>query len=137
MVQTFLLQNLGREEEPVYVVGPTGSEKSSDWVPGYPFRIPDVGSETWRFEYNGDDVAAMRRKWRRDHQTGTVEYGDVTFMLPDREGVPGALQGTADIERSQVSLTLRSEQDYTKVQDLFERMPDEASSLKVEISFQK
>ncbi|AUX08315.1 ATPase (AAA+ superfamily)-like protein [Halalkaliarchaeum desulfuricum] len=137
MVQTFLLGNLGREEDPVYVVGPTGSEKASDWVPGYPFRIPDVGSETWRFEYNGDDVAAMRKKWRRDHQTGTVEYGDVTFMLPDREGVPGALQGTADIERTQVSLTLRSEQDYTKVQDLFERMPDEASSLKVEISFQK
>ncbi|WP_049909041.1 DUF499 domain-containing protein [Halorubrum saccharovorum] len=137
MVQTFLLQNLGREEDPVYIVGPTGSEKASDWVPGYPFRIPDVGSETWRFEYNGDDVAAMRKKWRRDHQTGTVEYGDVTFMLPDREGVPSALQGTAEIERSQVSLTLRSEQDYTKVQDLFERMPDEASSLKIEISFQK
>jgi hypothetical protein len=58
-------------------------------------------------------------------------------MLPDKEGIPGALQGTADVERTQVSLTLRSEQDYTKVQDLFERMPDEASSLKVEISFQK
>jgi hypothetical protein len=58
-------------------------------------------------------------------------------MLPDREGVPGALQGTADVERTQVSLTLRSEQDYTKVQDLFERMPEEASSLKIEISFQK
>lgn len=137
MVQTFLLQNLGRDEDPAYVVGPTGSEKASDWVPGYPFRIPDVGSETWRFEYNGDDVTAMRRKWRRDHQTGTVEYGDITFMLPDRQGVPGALQGTADIERTQVSLTLRSEQDYTKVQDLFERMPDEASSIKIEISFKK
>ena len=137
MVQTFLLQNLGRDDDPVYVVGPTGSESASDWVPGYPFRVPDVGSETWRFEYNGDDVAAMRKKWRDDHQTGTVDYGDVTFMLPDKEGVPGSLQGTADVERTQVSLTLRSEQEYTKVQDLFERMPDEASSLKIEISFQK
>ena len=97
----------------------------------------DADAETWRFEFNGDDVAALHKKWRREHQTGTVEYGDVTFMLPDREGVPGVLQGTADIERTQVSLTLRSEGDYTKVQDLFERMPDEASSLKIEIGFQK
>ncbi len=137
MIQTYLLQNLGREDEPKYVVGPTGSESASDWVPGYPFRIPDTKKTTWRFEYNGDDVAAMRKKWRSEHQTGTVDYGDVTFMLPDKEGVPGALQGTVDVDRTQVSLTLRSEQDYTKVQDLFERMPDEASSLKIEISFQK
>jgi hypothetical protein len=58
-------------------------------------------------------------------------------MLPDREGIPSALQGTADVERAQISLTLQSEQDYTKVQDMFERMPDEATSIKVEISFQK
>jgi len=137
MVRTFLLENIGKEEEPEYVVNTTGSDKASDWVPGYPFRKADTEADTWRFEYNGDDVAAMRSKWRNNHQTGSVEYGDVTFMLPDKEGVPGALQGTADVERAQVSLTLRSEQDYTKVQDLFERMPEEASSLKVEISFQK
>ena len=41
------------------------------------------------------------------------------------------------VERTQVSLTLRSGQDYTRVQDLLERMPDEASSLKIEISFEK
>jgi hypothetical protein len=58
-------------------------------------------------------------------------------MLPDRDGIPGALQGTADVDRTQISLTLRSEQDYTKIQDLFERMPEEASSLKIEITFQK
>ncbi|MCD2204530.1 DUF499 domain-containing protein [Halobacterium sp. KA-6] len=137
MVKTFLLQNLGREGEPIYVVGPTGSDNTADWVPGYPFRKPEKGTKTWRFEYNGDDVSTMRSKWRHGHQEGTVDYGDITFMLPDKEGVPGALQGTADVERSQVSLTLRSGQDYTRVQDLFERMPDEASSLKIEISFQK
>jgi hypothetical protein len=137
MVRTFLLENIGKDEDPEFVVNTTGSDKASDWVPGYPFRKADKDAETWRFEYNGDEVAAMRKKWRENHQTGDVEYGDVTFMLPDKEGVPGALQGTADIERTQVSLTLRSEQDYTKVQDLFERMPDEASSLKIEISFQK
>lgn len=137
MVRTFLLENIGKDEEPEYVVNTTGSEKASDWVPGYPFRKADTEAETWRFEYNGDDVAGMRKKWRQNHQTGTVEYGDVTFMLPDKEGVPGALQGTADVDRSQVSLTLRSDQDYTKVQDLFERMPDEATSLNIEISFQK
>ena len=137
MVRTYLLENIGKDEEPEYVVNTTGSEKASDWVPGYPFRKADTEIPTWRFEYNGDDVAAMRSKWRNNHQTGSVDYGDVTFMLPDREGVPGALQGTADVERTQVSLTLRSGQDYTKVQDLFERMPDEASSLKIEITFQK
>jgi hypothetical protein len=137
MVRTYLLENIGKDEEPEYVVNTTGSDKATDWVPGYPFRKADTEADTWRFEYNGDDVAAMRSKWRNNHQTGSVEYGDVTFMLPDREGVPGALQGTADVERTQVSLTLRSEQDYTKVQDLFERMPEEASSLKIEISFQK
>jgi hypothetical protein len=136
MVKTYLLQNLGREEDPVYIVGPTGSDDASDWVPGYPFRKPDTGPGGWRFEYNGDDVAAMRSEWRKKHKEGEVEYGDVTFILPDREGIPSALQGTADVERSQVSLTLRSGQDYTKVQDLFEHMPDEASSLKIEISFQ-
>ncbi|MHC3382035.1 DUF499 domain-containing protein [Haloarcula sp. H-GB5] len=137
MVRTFLLENIGKEDDPEYVVNTTGSDKASDWVPGYPFRKADADAETWRFEYNGDDVAAMRTKWRNNHKSGSVEYGDVTFMLPDKEGIPGALQGTADVDRTQVSLTLRSEQDYAKVQDLFERMPDEASSLKVEISFQK
>jgi hypothetical protein len=137
MVRTYLLENIGKDKEPEYVVNTTGSEKASDWVPGYPFRKADTEIPTWRFEYNGDDVAAMRSKWRNNHQTGSVDYGDVTFMLPDREGVPGALQGTADVERTQVSLTLRSGQDYTKVQDLFERMPEEASSLKIEITFQK
>jgi hypothetical protein len=133
-VQTFLLQHLGREEEPEYVVGPTGSEDASDWVNGYPFRIPESGG--WRFEYNGDDVAALRRKWHDEHQDGEVDYGDVTFMLPEREGVPSALQGAAEVERTQVNLTLRSGQEYTKVQDLFEKMPDEATSLKIEISFE-
>jgi hypothetical protein len=106
-------------------------------VPGSPFREADTEADTWRFEYIGDDVAAMRKKWRDEHQTGEVEVGDITFMLPDREGIPSALQGTADVERTQISLTLQSGQDYTKVQDMFERMPDEATSLKVEISFQK
>jgi hypothetical protein len=137
MIQTFLLENIGTDEAPEYVVNTTGSDKASDWVPGYPFRRYGTGVDTWRFEYNGDDPTALRRKWRDERQTGTVEYGDVTFMLPGRDGVPGDLQGTADIERTQVSLTLRSEQDYTKVQDMFERMPDEATSLKVEINFQK
>jgi hypothetical protein len=137
MVRTFLLENIGKDEEPEYVVNTTGSDKASDWVPGYPFRKADPDAKIWRFKYNGDDVAAMRKKWRDEHQTGEVEVGDVTFMLPNREGVPGSLQGTADVEKTQVTLTLQSEQDYTKVQDMFERMPEEATSLKVEISFQK
>nr|WP_233710727.1 DUF499 domain-containing protein [Natronococcus pandeyae] len=136
MVETFLLQNLGREDDPTYVVGPTGSDDPADWVPGYPFRVPDSGSDGWRFEFTGDDVAELRRKWRDEKQGGAIDYGDVTFMLPDKKGVPGTLQGTAEVERTQVNLTLRSGQEYTRVQDLFERMPDGASSLKIEISFE-
>jgi len=34
-------------------------------------------------------------------------------------------------------LTIESGEDFTEIRDLFERMPDEASSLKIEISFQK
>jgi len=83
-------------------------------------------------------VAVLRKKWRnwrKDNSTGNVDYGDVTFMWPDSNGVPSDLQETADVERTQLSLTLRSGQSYSKVQDLFERMPEEASSLKIEISF--
>jgi hypothetical protein len=137
MVRTYLLENIGKEEDPKYVVNTTGSEKASDWVPGYPFRKADTEIPKWRFEYNGDDVAEMRSKWRNNHQTGTVEYGDVTFMLSEEDGVPSALQGTANVERTQVSLTLRSGQDYTNVQDLFERMSDEASNIKIEITFKR
>lgn len=133
-VTTFLLQHLGREEEPEYVVGPTGSEDAADWLDSYAFRIPESGG--WRFEYNGDDVTALRRKWHEEHQDGAVDYGDITFMLPTREGVPSALQGTAEVERTQINLTLRSGQKYTNVYDLLERMPEEATSLQLEISFE-
>lgn len=133
-VKTFLLSHLGRDEEPEYVIGPTGSEKASDWVPGYPFRVPD--DEGWRFEYNGDAVPELRTKWRDEHRDGKVSYGDVSFMLPEREGIPSSLQGTASVVETRISLTLASEQDYTHVQDMFEHMPDEARRLKIEISFE-
>ena len=133
-VKTFLLQHIGREEKPEYVVGPTGSEDAADWRNGYPFRVPETGG--WRFEFNGEDVTALRKKWRNKHRDGEVDYGDVTFMLPEGDGVPSALKGSAEVERTQVNLTLRSGQEFTKVQDLFERMPDEATSLKIEISFE-
>jgi hypothetical protein len=138
MVRTYLLDNIGKEEEPQYVVNTTGSEKASDWVPGYPFRKTGGDDPPPRFEFHGDDVAVLRRKWRNwsdNNPTGKVEYGDVTFTWPNSDGVPSDLDGTADVERTQISLTLRSGQTYTKIQDLFERMPKEASSLKIEISF--
>jgi hypothetical protein len=81
-------------------------------------------------------VNALQSKWLDEHQDGVVDYGDVTFMLPEREGVPSALQEAAEVERTQVNLTLRSDQEYTNVADLFEKMPDEATSLKIEISFE-
>ncbi|WP_323170906.1 DUF499 domain-containing protein [Natrialba sp. PRR66] len=135
-VQTFLLQNLGREAEPEYVVGSGASDGSGDparWSPGYEFRIPSGG---WRFKFDGDDVAALRRKWRADEQSGEVTYGEVRFELANRMGIPGPLQGSARIKESMTKLTLESGEDFTKVRDLFERMPDEASNISVEINFE-
>jgi hypothetical protein len=51
-------------------------------------------------------------------------------------GIPGPLQGSAKIKETMTKLTLESGEDFTKVRDLFERMPDEASSISVEINFE-
>lgn len=48
-----------------------------------------------------------------------MEYGDVTYMLTDKESLPDSPEGTADVDRVQVSLALWPLQYYTKVQDLF------------------
>jgi hypothetical protein len=132
-VQTFLLQHLGREAEPEYVIASDGSGDPTRWSPGYQFRIPSGG---WRFVFNGDDVAELRRKWRRDEDSGEVTYGEVRFKLNNRMGIPGPLQGSAKIKETMTKLTLESGEDFTKVRDLFERMPDEASSISVEINFE-
>ncbi|MCU4799733.1 DUF499 domain-containing protein [Halobacteria archaeon HArc-gm2] len=135
-VQTFLLQNLGREANPEYVVGSGASDGAGDpsrWSPGYEFRVPSGG---WRFKFDGDDVAELRRKWRKDEQTGEVTYGEVRFVLSNRVGIPGPLQGTASVKETMTKLTLESGEDYTKIRDLFERMPEEASNISVEINFE-
>jgi len=132
-VQTFLLQHLGREAEPEYVIASDGSGDPTRWSPGYQFRVPSGG---WRFVFNGDDVAGLRRKWRREEDSGEVTYGEVRFQLTNRMGIPGPLQGTARIKETMTKLTIESGEDFTKVRDLFERMPDEASNISVEINFE-
>ncbi len=132
-VQTFLLQHLGREAEPEYVIASDGSGDPTRWSPGYQFRIPSGG---WRFVFNGDDVAELRRKWRREEDSGEVTYGEVRFKLTNRMGIPGPLQGSARIKETMTKLTIESGEDFTQVRDLFERMPDEASNISVEINFE-
>jgi hypothetical protein len=44
--------------------------------------------------------------------------------------------GTARIEKTRTKLTLASGEDVTEVRNMFERMPDEASSISVEINFE-
>jgi hypothetical protein len=132
-VQTFLLRHLGRETEPEYVIATDGSGDPTRWSPGYQFRIPSGG---WRFVFNGDDVAELRREWRQEEDSGEVTYGEVRFQLTDRMGIPGPLQGSAKIKETMTKLTLESGEDFTKVRDLFERMPDEASNISVEINFE-
>lgn len=132
-VQTFLLRNLGREAEPEYVIASDGSGDPTRWSPGYQFRIPSGG---WRFVFNGDDAAELRRKWREEEDSGEVTYGEVRFQLTNRMGIPGPLQGTAKVEETMTKLTLESSEDFTKVRDLFERMPDEASNISIEINFE-
>ena len=132
-VQTFLLRNLGRDAEPEYVIASDGSGDPTRWSPGYQFRVPSGG---WRFVFNGDDVAELRRKWRQDEDSGEVTYGEVRFKLDNRMGIPGPLQGSAKIQETMTKLTLEAGEDFTKVRDLFERMPDEASNISVEINFE-
>jgi hypothetical protein len=132
-VQTFLLQHLGRDAEPEYVIASDGSGDPTRWSPGYQFRVPSGG---WRFVFNGDDVAELRRKWRSEEDSGEVTYGEVRFKLNNRMGIPGPLQGTARVKETMTKLTLESGEDFTKVRKLFEEMPDEASSLSVEINFE-
>ncbi|MDS0473499.1 DUF499 domain-containing protein [Natrinema sp. 1APR25-10V2] len=132
-VQTYLLQHLGRESEPEYVIASDGSGDPTRWSPGYQFRVPSGG---WRFVFNGNDVAELRRNWRQDEDSGEVTYGEVRFQLTNRMGIPGPLQGSARIKETMTKLTLESGEDFTKVRDLFERMPDEASNISVEINFE-
>ena len=132
-VQTFLLQHLGRENEPEYVIASDGSGDPTRWSPGYQFRVPSGG---WRFVFNGDDVAELRRKWRQDEDSGEVTYGEVRFKLTNRMGIPGPLQGSAKVKETMTKLTIESGEDFTKIRDLFERMPDEATNISVEINFE-
>jgi hypothetical protein len=132
-VQTFLLRNLGRETDPEYVIAIDDSGDPTRWSPGYQFRIPSGG---WHFKFNGDDAADLRRKWRKEEQSGEVTYGEVAFTLADRTAVPGPLMGTVDIDKTRTKLTLASGGDFTDVRDMFERMPDEPSSITVEINFE-
>ena len=131
-VQTFLLRHLGRDTEPEYVNN-DGSGDPTRWSPGYQFTIPSGG---WRFQFDGDDVAELRRKWRQEENTGEVTYGEVRFKQNDDDGVPSSLLGTARIKETMTKLTLASGEDFTKVRDLFEKMPDEAASISVEINFE-
>jgi hypothetical protein len=85
---------------------------------------------------NGDDAAELRRQWRDEEQPGEVTYGEVALTLTDRTAVPGQLMGTASVEKTRTKLTLESGGDFTDVRDMFERMPDEASSISVEINFE-
>ena len=132
-VQTFLLRHLGRDSDPEYVIAADGSGDPTRWSPGYQFRVPTGG---WRFEFDGDDVAELRRKWREEEDSGEVTYGEVRFRLSNRMGIPGPLQGTARIDETMTKLMIESGEDFTKVRDLFERMPDDATNISVEINFE-
>ena len=132
-VQTFLLRHLGRETEPEYVIASDGSGDPTRWSRGYQFRVPSGG---WHFVFNGDDVAELRRKWRQEEDSGEVTYGEVRFQLTNRMGIPGPLQGSARIKETMTKLTIESGEDFTQVRNLFERMPDEASNISVEINFE-
>jgi len=132
-VQTFLLQHLGRDAEPAYVIASDGSGDPTRWSPGYEFRVPSGG---WRFQFDGDDISALRTKWRQEEDSGEVSYGEIRFTLTSRMGIPGPLQGVASIDETMTKMTIESGEDFTKVRDLFERIPDEASNLSIEINFE-
>lgn len=137
-VRTFLLQHLGTEEEPEYVISNNGSTDPSQWMNGYPFRTPaEPGQDTWRFEYQGEDATDLRSKWRSEHETGLLEYGSFRFVLPGAGGVPMNMQDAADTDRALVDLTLESGQEYTAISKLFDKLSDDATDIRVEMEFKK
>ncbi len=132
-VRTFLLRNLGRDTDPEYVIATDDSSDPTRWSPGYQFRTPSGG---WYFKFDGDDVADLRREWRKKEQPGTVVYGEVTFSSTDRTAIPGPLMGTASVKKTRTTLTLSSGDDVTDVRDMLERMPEGTANFAVEINFE-
>jgi hypothetical protein len=132
-VRTYLLQSLGRDTEPEYVIATDDSSDPTRWSPGYEFRTPSGG---WYFEFSGDDVTDLRRAWREEEQPGTVVYGEVAFTSSDRTAIPGPLMGTVSVEKTRTVLTLASGDDLSDIRDLLERMPESATNLAVEINFE-
>ncbi|WP_135853937.1 DUF499 domain-containing protein [Halorussus salinus] len=135
-VQTFLLRNLGEETAPEYTVGTNGSSDPSDWMNGYPFKKPGE-VETWDFEYQGDSPTEMRKKWRQLHREGQLNYGSIKFVLPGSAGVPEEMRDIAATERTHVDTTLEADQPYTVFSKLFDKVPADATDIRVEMEFRK
>lgn len=133
-VQTYLLQNLGKDQEPKYVIGTNGSDDPTDWRNGYPFTTPKSGTiEVRTFKYIGDSGTDLRAKWRKGHYTGTVDYGNVRYVLQGSEGVPDELQETIGVESTYIDLTLESGEPHEAVSKLFDKIPKNAIDIKIEI----
>ncbi|WP_135823667.1 DUF499 domain-containing protein [Halorussus ruber] len=136
-VQTFLLQNLGEDTEPKYKIGTNGSTDPSDWMNGYPFKTPGDGEDTWDFDHEFDSPTKMRKRWRQEHQEGLLNYGSIRFVLPESDGVPEEMRDIAAIERTHVDMTLESDQEYTVFSRLFDKVPENATDIQIEMEFRK
>ncbi|WP_153952805.1 DUF499 domain-containing protein [Halosegnis longus] len=140
-VRTHLLRTLGTETAPRFTISSTGSTDPSQWMPGYPFQIYEEGSQTWTFGYTGDSVTDLRSKWRSVRTAespdgpSVLEHGFVKFVLEGNAGVPTTMQGAAETDRAQVNLTLEAGQDDAAIEELLERLSDDAFDIDIDLSF--
>lgn len=135
-VQTYLLENLDESTDPEYKIGTNGSYDPSDWMNGYPFKTPGE-VETWEFNYQGDSPTEMRKKWRQEHQEGELNYGSMKFVLPGSNGVPEEMRNITETERTEMDMTLAADQEYTVFSKLFDKVPENAADIRVEMEFRK
>ncbi|MFC7236678.1 DUF499 domain-containing protein [Halosegnis marinus] len=83
-IKTYLLQHLGTDSDPAYVIANNGSTDPGQWMPGYPFSTPKSDEELiWEFHYNGGSAADLRDKWNREQDEGSVNHATIEFTLPE------------------------------------------------------
>jgi hypothetical protein len=132
-IRHFLLSHLG-EDDPEYELAATGSADPADWFPGSEFRVPPDG--TWDFVYQGDSAEDMRSKWQKEHESGTVSFGDITFTCQGGDAAPSGFSDAAAFERTNAEMKLSIGQSHEAVADILELIPENATTIDITIEFE-
>jgi len=132
-VRHFLLANLG-DDKPEYEIGAIGSKDPTEWFPSAGFRVPAV--DDWVFKYQGDSLDDLLSKWQREHESGTVSYGSLSFTTQGDDAAPEKMKEVATFEEARTDLQLSIGQSHETVADLLEKIPTSAANIDIKIEFE-